>query len=112
MVWRIVDTRDGTIPLLFWTLWSAELIGWLSLTLFVRDSWAATESYSEPVPFQRGDDQAAVDVLIPTYDEALNVLEPTVLGASLIRGSTTIWVLDDGDRPWVEDLCARLGLAM
>ncbi|MEJ0073418.1 MAG: hypothetical protein WDN27_05060 [Candidatus Saccharibacteria bacterium] len=41
------------------------------------------------------------DVLIPTYNEALDILEPVVIGATKIRGVNKVLVLDDGNRPEV-----------
>lgn len=54
----------------------------------------------------------AVDVFIPTYNEAREVLEPAILaalGLDYPAGRLTVWVLDDGRRAWLRVLCARLG---
>ncbi len=48
-------------------------------------------------------------VLIPTYDEPAEVLSPTVAAACALQPAHETWVLDDGDRPWVADLCAAYG---
>lgn len=53
---------------------------------------------------------AVVDVLIPTYNEPLEVLEPTVRGALAMRGADVrVHVLDDGERDAVATLASRLG---
>jgi len=48
----------------------------------------------------------AVDVFIPTYNEGLDVLEKTIIGAKHIDyPNFKIWVLDDGKRSWLKDFC-------
>ncbi|HTI87018.1 MAG TPA: PilZ domain-containing protein [Alphaproteobacteria bacterium] len=52
----------------------------------------------------------SVDVLIPTYNEGLDVLERSIVGAlSLDYPKFTVWVLDDGRRPWLAEFCAAKG---
>ena len=51
----------------------------------------------------------SVAVLITTYDEPEEVLLPTVAGAVALREPHRTLVLDDGNRPWVGELCDRLG---
>lgn len=56
----------------------------------------------------------AVDVLIPTYDEPVEVVEPTVAAAVRLAATTPgtevrVAVLDDGDRPAMAELAGRLG---
>ena len=48
-------------------------------------------------------------VLIPTYDEPVEVLSPTVAAACALQPAHETWVLDDGDRPWVAQMCAAYG---
>jgi len=53
----------------------------------------------------------SVDVYIPTYNEPLEILEKTILGAlCLDYPNFKIWVLDDGRRPWLKDFCAAKGV--
>jgi cellulose synthase (UDP-forming) len=48
-----------------------------------------------------------VDVLIPTYNEDVSVLEPTIVGAiGIDHARLRVWVLDDGKRPWLKAYCA------
>jgi cellulose synthase (UDP-forming) len=52
-----------------------------------------------------------VDVLIPTYNEERHVLERTIAGAlNQDYERSRVWVLDDGDRGWLEALCRELGV--
>lgn len=52
----------------------------------------------------------AVDVFIATYNEPREVIEKTILGClALDWPDVRVWVLDDGRRPWVHDLCVAKG---
>src|SRR5688500_7478063 len=52
-----------------------------------------------------------VDVLIPTYDEPLSVLEKTIAGAqSLDWPNLAVYILDDSRRPWLRDFCREKGV--
>jgi cellulose synthase (UDP-forming) len=52
----------------------------------------------------------AVDVFIPTYNEGLDVLERTIVGAlGIDYPKLTVWVLDDGKRDWLREFCERKG---
>jgi cellulose synthase (UDP-forming) len=63
---------------------------------------AATPHWPGPPP--------RVDVLIPTYNEPLDVVEPTVVAAtSLVGAEVTVYVLDDGGRPEMEAMALRCG---
>jgi cellulose synthase (UDP-forming) len=51
-----------------------------------------------------------VDIYIPTYNEPMDVLEKTITGAlCLDYPSFQVWVLDDGRRPWLKELCRDKG---
>src|SRR6185369_5403853 len=53
----------------------------------------------------------SVDVLIPSYNEPLAVLEKTIVGArSLEWPNVNVYVLDDGRRAWLRDYCAEKGV--
>jgi cellulose synthase (UDP-forming) len=50
----------------------------------------------------------AVDVFIPTYNEPVEVVEPTVAAAARLRGArVNVVLLDDGDRDSMRRLAAR-----
>ncbi|NJR42616.1 MAG: glycosyltransferase [Akkermansiaceae bacterium] len=62
------------------------------------------------VAVQNGTYTPAVDVLIPTYNEPLFILERTLVGCqAMTYANKTIFVLDDTNRPDVAALSADLG---
>lgn len=55
-------------------------------------------------------DWPAVDLIIATYNEPIEVLEKTILGAlALDWPNLNVWVADDGRRAWLRDFCAAKG---
>ena len=58
-----------------------------------------------------GDGVPAVDVFIPTLNEPEPVIRRTIIGAiALDYPYLRIFVLDDGGRPWLAELCQELGV--
>lgn len=52
-----------------------------------------------------------VDVFIPTYNEPMDVLEKTIIGAMHIDyPNFQVWVLDDGSRAWLKTFCENIGV--
>lgn len=65
----------------------------------LRALWARDETALPPV-----------DVFIATYNEPKEVIEKTILGCLALEWpNARVWVLDDGRRPWVRDLCLEKG---
>ncbi len=57
------------------------------------------------------DTLASVDIYIPTYNEPIDVLEKTITGAlCLDYPNFSVWVLDDGRRPWLMEFCEAKGV--
>ena len=101
-----------------WTLrWNTA---WLGLPLLIAETWALASvglfvfsvwrlTAREPGPAPPG---ARVAVLIPTYNEPPDILRPTILGALSLRyrPRPEVWVLDDGGRESVMEMCRELGV--
>ena len=52
----------------------------------------------------------SIDVLIPTYNEGPEVVNKTILAAlQLDYPRFQVYVLDDGQRPWLKDFCDEVG---
>jgi len=100
---------------LFWrTFYTVEFTDWTSflcaLILYLAEFYGITVALignfvniaplkRQPVPLPEGVALPTVDVFIPTYNEAISLLEPTVMGAVQMRyhgGIKQVYVLDDG----------------
>ena len=46
---------------------------------------------------------------IRSHGTSLEVIAPTIAAACALEPAHQTWVLDDGDRPWVAELCEELG---
>jgi cellulose synthase (UDP-forming) len=105
LIWRAVFTLRDTHLILSVPLLTVEVFGFLTTVLYLFALWDTALPVSlKTLPRPTG----AVDILIPTYSEPLEILLPTVSAAKAVAGASQVWVLDDGDRPWVRDLAESL----
>lgn len=120
--WRVVDT-----------VWPATgtwyEVGWIWLCLAI-ELFALIDAAILLLTFLRRGDRSAdadrhekrlralparrlprVDVLIPTYNEPIEVLEKTIIGALCIDyPDAKVWVCDDGRRRWLREYCKAKGV--
>ncbi len=106
LVWRVTSTVDTSVWWLALPLLGLEVHALVSLVLFMVPLWDL-DAVSPPQPVDRTSLRLAV--LVPTYNEPLDVLLPTVAAAVSITLPHETWVLDDGDRPEVAALAESLG---
>jgi cellulose synthase (UDP-forming) len=103
LVWRVVATSAGVDPWLFWPLLIAEAIGYAAFLVMVIETWRLPPTPRPPAL------DVAVDIVIATYDEDVDIVEPTLIGALAVRGRTTVYLCDDGRRSAMRELAERLG---
>ena len=77
----------------------------MSLGFYAFLAWSVRESSRPPLP----DRLPTVDVFVTTYDEAIAVVEPTLLGCRALTVPHTTYLLDDGNRPEMQELAGRYG---
>jgi cellulose synthase (UDP-forming) len=100
--WLLGGAHVGN-PVLFGLLIAAE---GFNLMQAVGFWWTCSQQRMRPGRAPTGGE--AVDVMIPTYDEPLDVVEPTVAAAARLHGADVrVWLLDDGRSPEMERLAAR-----
>lgn len=109
LTWRLAFTLPAggwnlTVALILVTFEALPLGGLIlkAITLWNIDSQA-------PPPVTQAPLDQKVAVLIPTYNEPVEVLAPTIAAACALEPTHETWVLDDGDRSWVADMCAAFG---
>lgn len=106
LVWRIGWSEAGPASLLLGlALLVAELYGAVSLSTMAVLSSQVRPSVRPPLPGR----EFSVDVLVCTYDEPVEVLRPTLVGAANLTYPHTTYLLDDGRRPEMAALAAELG---
>ncbi|MDX1667848.1 MAG: glycosyltransferase, partial [Limnobacter sp.] len=113
--WRFtssLDLVDGMESFLGYTLIIAEAYTWSILLLgFIQTAWPLGR---KPVQLSVAPDQwPNVDVFIPTYNEPLSVVKPTIFAAKGMdwpAGKLTVYLLDDGHRPDFEAFAAQAGV--
>ena len=104
LYWRVghslnLDALWFSVPLLL-----AEVHGAISFMLFMFMTWDL-----KPVPHAAAPGGRTVDIFIPTYNEDLSILRMTILGALNVHYPHETWVLDDGRRPALRQLCESMG---
>jgi cellulose synthase (UDP-forming) len=105
LTWRVCFTLGGDLWISL-PLWVLELYAAVGLGLFTFSLWNVDRQVV-PEPVRQTD--LRVGVLIPTYNEPIEVLFPTVAAAVALEPSHETYVLDDGQRLWVRAMAASLG---
>ncbi len=107
IIWRWTHTINTTpraiVPSLVLIL--AETWAYLNMCMFVFLVWRLKERDPGPPPEGR-----SVDVFITNYDEPLEVLRRTAIGARAIRYPHRTYMLDDGKRDEVRAMSEELGI--
>lgn len=116
LTWRLLYTLQlppemGFVNQLWvYVLWFVELLAFIEVGIFLlimSKTNTRTEQADSFARRPRGQ-YPTVDVLIPTYNEPLDVLEKTIIRASQMDWPTKqVWVLDDGRRSWLKDYCEK-----
>ena len=118
--WRINGVivhgaHDGAGGWFAWGVLGFELLGILEAIVAVVmlsrtvDRKPQTDAYAATLAARPEHALPNVDVFIATYNEGLDVLEKTILGAMALDWPASrlkIWVLDDGRRDWLREYCA------
>ncbi|MFM2053368.1 MAG: hypothetical protein RL456_1405 [Pseudomonadota bacterium] len=115
LYWRLTETMgmESHLDLFFGTgLIAAEIYAWLVLVLgFIQTIWPLQR---RPVALNMPiEEWPTVDIFIPTYNEPLKVVKPTVLAAMAIDwpiDKLRIHILDDGRREEFRDFAEEVGV--
>ena len=113
--WRYTSTiqADGAVALfLSCLLLAAETYAFIVMVLgYFQVCWPL-DRRPKPLPADRGT-WPTVDIFIPTYNESLEVIKPTVFAAKNLdwpADKINVYILDDGSRDWVEQFARDAGV--
>ena len=109
VTWRVAFTMptEGWDRVAAWTLVVFEAVPLVGLLIRIVTLWNIDSRGPDPVAEVRPGLRAAV--LIPTYNEPVEVIAPTIAAACDLEPTHETWVLDDGSRPWVAEICEQYG---
>ena len=106
LVWRAGWTLELSVWWVSIPLFVLEVHAFIGLALFTFSLWDVGR---RPVARDVTSTPARVVILVPSYNEDLEILTPTIAAAIAMRVPHETWVLDDGDRPAVASLARELG---
>jgi cellulose synthase (UDP-forming) len=121
--WRLYSTvlpfpNDDATFYWVWFLFVVEVLAFTEVTLFLLtmsryvDRSAEADRFASAFAKQPEGDWPTVDVFIPTYDEPIDVLERSIVGALALdypRHKFKVYVLDDKRRDWLRRYCDEKG---
>ncbi|MDB4916234.1 MAG: glycosyl transferase 2 family protein [Gemmatimonadetes bacterium] len=105
IIWRWHSSLNWEHPAFSLVLVLAETFGLISMAFFIFTAWRLEHREPPPCP-----DGLSVDVFITCYDEPLQLLRRTAIGARAIRYPHTTYILDDGKRDEVKAMADGLGI--
>lgn len=111
--WRAASTLNFVEPLgplVSLSLFAAELYAFSTVALLAVQVGLRGRTRPAPAPLAPDEPHPSVDVLVPIYTEALEILDRTLTACAALRWPRrTIWVCDDSHRPEVAALAAEHG---
>ncbi len=119
MLWRIFysippidQPLNFAVGFLFTAVEALSMVGTTLTELFLSRVRNRTEEADRNASWLNGLERLPkVDVLICTYNEDEDILEPTILGALAINyDNFRVWVCDDGKRDWLRQFCEQHGV--
>jgi cellulose synthase (UDP-forming) len=105
LYWRTAYSFNGDAPIVAGPFLAADFLGFFSFLLFSFQGWARVRDRPAPAP----PGGMSVDVYITTYNEDLHIIRTTVTAAVAMDYPHVTYVLDDGCRTTVRQLCEELG---
>lgn len=120
-IWRWTHTLPSGLATLeqlwMWVVFAIEIAAYASLATLLlvltrrADRSPEADRHEARLRATPTGELPHVDILIPTYNEELEVLRRTILGATnLDYPKYTVYVLDDGRREWLRAYCRDHGV--
>ncbi len=107
ILWRFFATVLHSGSFWIWIVFACELAAFAEVCIFLlimsRKNCRSEEAGRYEKELRRF---PSVDVFIPTYNEGIEILEKSIIGAKYIDyPDFKVWVLDDGRREWLRKFC-------
>ena len=113
LAWRGIFTLDfNTIPnaIVGVTVYLAELSAFMAMVLGYFQMYKPSASPYIDVTKLPKENLPTVDIYITTYNEGTDILYRSIVGAlNVDYPNKVVYILDDGNRPEVKELCNHLG---
>jgi cellulose synthase (UDP-forming) len=103
--WRWTETLNPDNMIFSIALVSAETWGWIGSAFFLFHAWKVRDREPPAPPPGK-----SVDVFVTVYDEPLEVVRRTAIGARAIRYPHRTYILDDGKREDVLQMAKDLNI--
>ncbi len=124
MIWRTVYTipsveEHGSVPYWMWICYVQEMLVWIDSMVFflllslIKNRVPDALKHEQRLRLLSSEDHPFVDIYFTIYNEPLEILEHSVIGATKIDWPVDrmkIWVLDDGQRREIKDFCEKVGV--
>jgi cellulose synthase (UDP-forming) len=121
LIWRWTCTAPPELMsgmgLFYFFGLAVEVVIFLSMVLFFVMLSRSTDRTGEADRYEKwlrslpSEKLPTVDVFIPTYNEGREIVERGIVSAlALDYPRFRVWVLDDGRRDWLRDLCSARGV--
>ena len=124
LTWRTLYTVPevdvyGNPPYWMWICYGQEMVGWIDAFLFFLLLSRTKERHLEANLHENRlrslsiEQHPTVDLFFTIYNEPLEILEYSIIGAKTIdwpKERLNIWVLDDKKRDEVSDFCEKVGV--
>lgn len=113
LFWRLFYTvlpfdKNGVALVWIWIVYLFEVLAFCEVVIFllIMSRLNGRSGEADRYESEFAGITPPVDVFLPTYNEGLDVLEKSILGAKhMDYPDFKVWVLDDGKRPWLESFC-------
>ena len=105
LAWRATSTLNVDAWFLALPMLVLEVHAAIGLGLFAFSLW----DVDRRPPRRALRRLPSIAVVIPTYNEGPEILVPTIAAAVAMEPAHETWVLDDGERPEIEELARSLG---
>ncbi|MCP5026612.1 MAG: glycosyltransferase [Actinomycetia bacterium] len=102
--WRVTSTATGAHPVLFWMLFTAEVMGLLSLAFAAHRTRTPSRWMRQPIGTNH-----EVDIFVTTHNDPIETVRTTMVATRALTYPAKVWLLDDESSPEIEAMASEFG---